>query len=159
MKKINIILGLIIVYSIACCAPKNKQEGLNISRITYMFDDKINSHIKEKVYYLIKNCSAQKKYFGVKINVCDIEKGNYEISVHYFENHPNKEHFLNTNRFLVIENNFELPVISSDIVFTKDIKPNSNYKWNRIDGYGCIEIITFNQKNEILKITKCGNDL
>lgn len=159
MKKIVVlILCFAFFLSYRQDTENSTVEKLRVSKIFYEFKGEVRTHLIEKIENHIKIYKAKKESFGLEFNVCDIDNGNYVLSLHFIDEHFNEPFYLNTNKFVRLNDSLVLPLISSDIFFATDIVPETPSNWKGRYSLGrCIEVIYFNHKSKITKIKRCGD--
>lgn len=145
---------LLIIFILSCTSKsRENKETLNINtgKYIYKFDKKIEAEILKSLNNIDE---SELVNFGLNFALCDVDGGNFILSIFYKTQSADEIHYENTNKFANINDSILLPIITSDIIFLEKILIK---KADKIDDSiivfrNPIKSIYFNEKNEITKI-------
>lgn len=152
MNKKCYLLLMILLFS---CTTKNRDSNESVDTCTGKYFYKFDKKIEAEMLKSLKNIDESELVnFGLKFSLCDIDGGNFRLSLFYKTQSADEIHYENTNKFANINDSILLPIITSDIIFLEKILIN---KADKIDDSiivfrNPIKSIYFNEKNEITKI-------
>lgn len=126
---------------------------ITLRKIYYKFSDEVKEEIESKLNK-IDNKHVYK--YGLIFEICDVDKGDYKLTLVTTNNALLQYYFENSNKFVIISKDIQLPLISNDIYFSKE--PEDYVSDEKLGYGGCIETIHFND-DKIIKIETCGNGL